>query len=159
MKKLRDASRALTPYGLTILRLAVGFIMAFHGWTKVADFSGWEQNVARLGIPAPQLFAALSAAAELGGGLALMLGFLTPIAALGIFINMLVAIFAVHAPNGLDAQRGGYEYPLLIAAVALFYLVRGAGPFSLDRLIFGMHREIEPDERVRPPIFARRARA
>jgi putative oxidoreductase len=122
---------------MTILRVVVGFVMAVHGWMKFADYDGWRASIANFGIPAPDLFAALSMAAELAGGIGLIVGLLTPIAAFGVLCNMLVAIFFVHRENGLLAQNGGFEYPLVLAASALFFLVHGAGPISVDHMIFG----------------------
>ncbi len=148
-RRLRAWSRVLTPGALTILRVVVGFILAVHGWQKLSDMGAWEGMVAQLGVPAPQLFAVLSMVAELGGGIALMLGLLTPLAALAILVNMLVAIFVVHAEGGLLANNNGFEYPLTIASVALFFLARGAGPISLDHAFFGRRREARDAGRIR----------
>ncbi|HEY8428511.1 MAG TPA: DoxX family protein [Sandaracinaceae bacterium] len=131
----------LTPVALTILRVVLGFVMAVHGWLKLADFDAWESSLAQLGVPAPTFFAALSTAAELAGGVGLVVGFLTPIAAFGVLLNMLVGIFLVHRENGFLVQNGGFEYPLILAALALFFLVRGAGPVSVDRAFFGYRAE------------------
>lgn len=118
--------------GLTALRLGVGIVMMFHGWDKLQGMQGWQQNVASMGIPFPEVSGWLAAIAEFGGGLALALGLLTPVAASGILIVMLTAIFTVHWGNGLMAANNGFELPLLIALIASFFLVRGAGPWSLD---------------------------
>jgi putative oxidoreductase len=144
MENLRRISHALSPLALTILRVVLGFVMAVHGWMKLVDYGSWRANIANMGIPAPDVFAALSTAAELVGGLGLIVGLLTPIAAFGVLCNMLVAIFVVHRENGLLAQNGGFEYPLVLAASALLFLVHGAGPISVDHAIFGRwgrHRE------------------
>ncbi|MCZ7677423.1 MAG: DoxX family protein [Sandaracinaceae bacterium] len=143
MDRLRSLSRALTPGALTILRVVVGFVLLVHGWMKLTSFEAWRGMVADLGVPAPDVFAAFSTAAELGGGIGLMLGLLTPIAALAVLVNMIVAILLVHADAGLLAAEGGFEYPLVLALVALFFLVRGAGPASVDALIFRRRPERE----------------
>src|SRR5438876_184535 len=89
-----------------------------------------------LQIPAPLAFLAI--AAEFFGGLGLILGFLTRIAAFGITVNMLVAIAAVHGPFGFfmnwtGTQKGeGIEYHLLVLAITAFLMIRGAGAFSID---------------------------
>lgn len=137
MNTLSKLSRVLSPVALTALRVGLGAILVVHGWQKLQDFEAWTTTVAQLGIPVAPLFAALAMLAELAGGLGLILGFLTPIAALAVLVNMIVAIVLVHWDNGLLAQQGGYEYPLTIALAALYFVVRGAGPFSLDRVIFG----------------------
>jgi len=131
---------------LTILRLVLGVIFFAHGAQKVLgwfggnDFSGtMGYFTSRMGIPTP--FAALAIMAEFLGGIGLIFGLLTRIAALGISVVMAVAIFRVHAPNGLfmnwtGAQRGeGFEFHLLAIAIAVSLLGRGAGAWSIDRLI------------------------
>ena len=90
-------------------------------------------------IPAP--FAFLAIAAEFFGGLGLILGFLTRIAAFGIAINMVVAIATVHSTFGFfmnwtGTQKGeGFEFHLLVLAITAFLMIRGAGAFSVDRAI------------------------
>jgi putative oxidoreductase len=92
-----------------------------------------------LHIPAPLAFLAM--AAEFFGGLGLILGFLTRIAAFGIAVNMVVAVAMVHSSFGFfmnwsGTQKGeGFEYHLLALAVTAFLMIRGAGAFSLDRVI------------------------
>ena len=79
---------------------------------------------------------------EFFGGLALVLGLFTRVAALGIVIVMLVAIVKAHAPHGLfmnwfgQKMGEGFEYHLLAIALALVLLVQGAGPFSVDRVLY-----------------------
>lgn len=157
MERLRATSRALTPPALTILRVVFGFVMAVHGWLKLADFDAWQSTVAQMGVPAPTLLATLSTAAELVGGIGLVVGLLTPVAALAVLVNMIVAIFLVHLEGGLLMQNNGFEYPLILAALALFFLVRGAGPVSVDRAIFG--RRAGEHERRRHAPFRREAPA
>ena len=90
-------------------------------------------------IPAPLAFLAI--AAEFFGGLGLIFGLLTRIAAFGIFCNMVVAIATVHHRFGFfmnwtGAQKGeGYEYHLLVLAITAFLMIRGAGAFPIDRLL------------------------
>jgi putative oxidoreductase len=91
-------------------------------------------------IPAP--FAFLAICAEFFGGLGLILGLLTRIAAFGVGVNMLVAIVAVHWKHGLfanwtGAQKGeGFEYHLLALAITVAIIVQGAGALSLDQVIY-----------------------
>jgi putative oxidoreductase len=90
-------------------------------------------------IPAP--FAFLAIAAEFFGSMGLILGFLTRIAGFGILMNMLVAIAMVHHRFGFfmnwtGLQKGeGYEYHLLVLAIAVYLIIRGAGAGSVDRLL------------------------
>jgi putative oxidoreductase len=88
----------------------------------------------------------LAICAEFFGGLGLIFGLLTRIAAFGIIVNMLVAIITVHHVNGLfmnwfGNQKGeGYEYHLLAIALGLVLLIKGAGALSLDRLLAGSEK-------------------
>ena len=131
----------LRPLALTTLRVVVGVVMLTHGWQKLSDMQSWIGSVDGYGIPSPELMAWLSMAAEFFGGLLLVLGLLTPLAGLAIFINMLVAIFVVHAGQGLLAQDGGFELPLTLGVVALYFVFRGSGPLGLDALLFRKRAE------------------
>ena len=116
----------------TLLRLVVGVIFIAHGWGKVTDVPGTIQQFASIGIPEPHVMVYVAIAGEFFGGLGLLLGFLTRIAALGTLGTMLVAIASVHLGHGLFAKNGGYEYPLVLALVSMFFVTHGAGPFSVD---------------------------
>ena len=130
---------------LAIVRLVLGLVMFPHGaqkmlaWFGGNGFSATMGFFTRGGIPAPLAFLAI--AAEFFGGLGLILGFLSRIAAFGILCNMVVAIERVHWANGLfmnwtGRQKGeGFEYHLLAIAMALAVIVGGAGAFSVDRLL------------------------
>ena len=89
----------------------------------------------------PAAFAFLAIMAEFLGGLGLILGLLTRFAAFGIAVNMLVAITMVHSQFGFFAnwsgqQKGeGIEYHLLVLAITVFLMIRGAGAASIDRKI------------------------
>jgi putative oxidoreductase len=131
---------------LTILRLVLGIVFFFHGaqkmlgWFGGYGFSGTMNFFTHnMGIPAGLAFLAI--AAEFFGSLGLILGLLARVAASGIIVNMLVAIAMVHRFNGISMnwtgqQKGeGYEFHLLAIAIALAVLIRGAGAFSIDRMI------------------------
>ena len=125
----------LQPLGLLALRVVLGAIMIGHGYGKV--FGGIHKHVetvASLGMPA--WLAYVSAGAEFVGGILLVLGLITRIAAIAVCINMLVAIFKVHFHNGLLGQ-GGYQFPLALAAMAFAIIFTGAGPISLDWVFSG----------------------
>jgi len=135
-----------------ILRFVLGVVFFAHGaqkmlgWFGGYGFSGtMAYFTGRAHIPA--VFAFLAIAAEFFGGLGLMFGFLTRIAAFGISVNMLVAIATVHSAVGFfmnwtGTQKGeGFEYHLLVLAITAFLMIRGAGAFSLDRAITIASRE------------------
>jgi len=131
MKRFRNG---LVPVAVTLLRISTGVIMVMHGLDKIHDIPAWTNQLTSLGVPSPQIMAYLAIAGEFGGGLGLLVGLLTPIAALGIMSNMAVAIFKVHWHNGLAAKNNGFEYPLTLFMIGFFFFCYGAGPVSLDRL-------------------------
>lgn len=123
----------------TILRLALGVVFFAHGWQKIFEYTvpGTQAAFSEMGVPAAQLVAPAVGFLELLGGAALILGILVrPVAAL-LTLNMLGALFLVHAPAGLFAEQGGYEFVLVLAAGAAALAVGGAGRLSLDARIFG----------------------
>lgn len=124
----------LHPLALLVLRLALGAIMIGHGYPKM--FGGLEHHVAmvnKLGLPG--WLGYLSAAAEFLGGILVVAGLITRLAALAICINMAVAIAYVHWSGGLLGEHG-YQFPLSLAAIAFALIFFGAGPISLDALIW-----------------------
>lgn len=130
---------------LAVVRLVLGVVFFAHGaqkmlgWFGGYGYSGTMGFFEHSGIPA--VFAFLAIAAEFFGGIGLLLGLLSRVAAFGITCNMLVAIATVHAANGLfmnwtGAQKGeGFEYHLLALAITFLIMVRGGGALSLDRLL------------------------
>jgi putative oxidoreductase len=122
----------LQPMALAVLRFTLGAIMIAHGWQKIADhMHGFMGMLAHLGIPAWMAY--LVVAAEFGGGILIVLGFLTRFAAVAILIDMLVAIVKVHLKNGMTGQ-GGFEFPMACAAIAFALIFFGAGPISIDHI-------------------------
>jgi len=128
----------------TLARLVLALVMFPHGAQKVLGwfggygFSGTMQFFTeQMGIPAVLAFLAI--AVEFLGPLALVLGLAGRVAAAGIVVNMAVAAWMVHLPNGFfmnwfGNQKGeGFEYHLLAIALALVVVVRGSGGWSLDR--------------------------
>ena len=135
-------------YTLTLVRLVLGLTFFMHGAQKMLGwFGGYGFHgtmgffTQQMGIPAPLAFLAICA--EFFGGLGLLVGLLSRIAALGIIVNMLVAIATVHHVNGFfmnwtGQQKGeGFEYHLLAIALAIVVLVKGSGAISIDRAIAG----------------------
>ncbi len=119
------------------LRLAVGVVLAYHGWLKVGDVSGFAGFVDSLGIPAPDLMAYVVTYLELLGGIALIVGLATRYVA-GLFvIEMVFTIALVKLDVGLIASEGGVgaELDLLILAIALSLVLTGAGRWSVDSLL------------------------
>jgi putative oxidoreductase len=119
----------------TLLRLAVGVIFVVHGAMKLSDVTGTAQAFAAQGIPLAGVSVYLAIAGEFLGGLGVLIGLLTRVAALGNFCVMVVAIGFVHLGHGLLGKNGGWEYPLVLLLTSLLFITSGAGPFSVDALI------------------------
>jgi putative oxidoreductase len=117
---------------LLALRLVAGPAFILHGWPKIQNAFGW------MGEAVPGWLQALAAFAEFGGGLALLFGLLTQLAALGIACVMIYAIFLVHVPKGdpFVGRGGSWELAAVYLAVMIALILRGAGSISLDALVF-----------------------
>ena len=149
--------------GLLVLRLVVGGINAAHGYTKVFGGSGKSATVSpeaekllgsgfkqfmdyggvqnqagflqSLGVPYPKAAAVALMAAEFGGGLALILGWRTRLAALALTAVQVVAIQKVHLPHGLihsSPEGSGYEFNETLAAATAALAIAGPGKIALD---------------------------
>ena len=130
--------------GLLVLRVIVGVIMAAHGLQKVqrgpAEFG--RTALDSLGVPAPGFMGYVVTFAELGGGILLILGLLTRLAAVVLTVDLVVAILLVKVRVGLIAEEGagaGAELDLALIAGVVALLLMGAGALSVDRLI-GLER-------------------
>ncbi|RCX16761.1 putative oxidoreductase [Fontibacillus phaseoli] len=128
--------------GLLILRLVVGLSFMAHGAQKLFGWfggygpkgtGGWMES---MGLKPGVLMAVMAGAGEFVGGILFAAGFLTPLGAVLIAITMIMAIVTVHGKNGYWSTANGYEYNLLIIAVALGVALIGAGDYSLDALLF-----------------------
>ena len=138
---------------LAILRLMLGVIFFAHGTQKMLGWFGGYGFTGTMGfftgvMHIPAVFAFLAIAAEFVGGLGLIFGLLTRVAAFGVFCNMIVAVAMVHHQFGFfmnwtGAQKGeGYEYHLLLLAASVVLMIRGAGAASVDRLLlFPIHNK------------------
>lgn len=117
---------------ITALRVVAGLLLALlHGSGKVPPSEQLIGGVTALGFPAPTLFAWLAGLAELAGGIFLAVGFLTRPSALVIAFTMLVAVFGTHAADPVNVKELG----LLYLVIAVIFLARGAGRWSVDRFI------------------------
>ena len=132
--------------GLLILRLVVGALFAGHGAQKLfgvvggGGLDGTAGFFENLGLRPGWLHARAAGTAEFAGGLLLALGLFTPFAAAALIAVMTTAVITVHAPNGIWNTNKGYEYNLVLAAVAFTVAAVGAGAWSLDEALgFDLH--------------------
>jgi putative oxidoreductase len=133
----------LMSIALLILRLVVGILFMGHGTQKLfgvlggpglVGFAGWVQG---LGLRPARVWALVAGVCEFGGGLLLALGLITPIAALALLAVMVTAVATVHWTKGLWVTNGGYEYNLVLSAVAVALALGGPGTYALDH-VFGL---------------------
>jgi putative oxidoreductase len=131
-------------WGLTLLRLVMGVVFFMHGAQKMLGWFGGYGFSGTMGfftnmMHIPAVFGFLAICAEFLGGMGLIVGALTRIAAFGIATNMVVAILMVHSHFGFfmnwtGQQKGeGFEYHLLAIAIAVVLMARGGGALSVDR--------------------------
>lgn len=128
---------------LTVIRITLGLVMFAHGAQKMLGWFGGYGFNGTMGyfenqMHIPALFAFLAICAEFFGSLGLLLGLLGRVAAFGIAVNMVVAIFKVHLANGFfmnwnGTQKGeGFEYHLLVLAITAAVMLYGSGAWSVD---------------------------
>ena len=134
-------------WSLLIVRVVLGVIFFGHGAQKLFGWFGGYGLKGTIGyfqqaLKIPPWLTVFCALTECFGGLAVLVGFLSRPAALGLIIVMLVAIERVHWPNGFfinwSLQQGkghGYEMNLALIAMAAAVLIGGGGAVSVDRLI------------------------
>ncbi len=142
MRKLLycDSVGNIGSLALLALRIVVGLAFIFHGQEKVKEANSWMKNMGpELAATAPHLQAA-AAYTELVGGAALIAGFLTRIAAIGIGGIMVAAIKMVHNPAEhlfvAEPGKPSFELAATYLACALVFFLIGPGRISLDWLLF-----------------------
>jgi putative oxidoreductase len=142
-KKLVRTDNDIAPL---VLRVILGIVFYFHGMQKLTTMYGGYGFTGtmgfftgKLGIPA--FFAFLAIMAEGVGWAGLISGLLTRVAALGITVNMIVAVYMLHWQNGIfmnwfGNQKGeGFEYHLLAIAIGIVLIIKGGGKWSLDQVV------------------------
>jgi putative oxidoreductase len=137
------------------LRLVIGYGFMAHGWAKLSRGpAGFAKLLEQIGAPLPEATAWVSTFIEVLGGLAILAGAFVAVVSIPLIVMMFVALFTVHLRYGFSAintigltadgpQFGppGYEVNLLYIAGLLALILRGAGPFSIDRLLARRQRE------------------
>lgn len=122
--------------GLLILRVVFGLGLILHSWPKIQAPFSWAK-----GGHIPGALQALATLGEFGGGVALLFGFLTPLACLGVLGVMAGAWWFQHRGNPWVNPGGkSFELASLYFTLALALLFTGPGRFSLDSLIWGRRK-------------------
>ncbi len=123
---------------LLVLRLVLGGVFVAHGAQKLfgsfggPGIEGTTGFHEQLGIEPARPMAVLAGLTEFLGGILVVAGFLTPLAALALIGVMAVAVLTVKLKNGFFAANDGYEYNLVLAAIALALVLAGGGAYGLD---------------------------
>jgi len=125
---------SLQSWGLTVLRMVVGFVFFMHGYQKLLKMGihGVAGFFGHLGIPFPIVAAVLVTLLEFVGGILLITGLATRIPSALLAVDMLVAIFTVHMKNGFFGM--GVEFPLTLVAGLICLALAGGGALSVKRL-------------------------
>ena len=137
--KLPFGNRSTTPAQdivLLVARLALGAVMIAHGWQKLAQggLGGTADGFAAMGIPLAPAAAAFAIALEIGGGVLVLLGALTPVVGVLWALHMAGAWWFVHR-DAFFAAEGGYELVLVLGVLGLVLASTGAGRLSVDHLL------------------------
>jgi|SRR6187200_3296952 len=129
-------------YGVTVLRLCVASVFLAHGLQKLLGLwggpglEGTAAMIRGLGFPYPMPLAVVLTLTEVGGGILLVLGWLTPWAALALAVDMGIAIWRVHSPHGFflaGGNRGqGIEFVLVLLGALVCLALSGSGALSVD---------------------------
>jgi putative oxidoreductase len=113
-------------------RLFYSSLYILYGYFKLTSYAGTTAYMAKQGLPAPAVFAALAIVIELGGGLLMLIGYQTRVVALGLAIYVLVAAFIAHAHFGDGNQMSHFFKNMAIVGGSLAFVAFGAGCYSLD---------------------------
>ncbi|MFF4568435.1 DoxX family protein [Streptomyces sp. NPDC001410] len=126
--------------GLLVLRLVTGLLIAGHGVQKVSfrlgghGLAGGTEEFRHDGFRGGRLTAVVAGASQIGAGLFLAAGLLTPLAAMAAMGVMTVA-GTVKWPKGLWVQNDGYEYPMVLVVVCAALALTGPGRWSADHAL------------------------
>ncbi len=128
--------------GLLIIRVVVGILFIGHGaqklfgWFGGYGLKGTGDWLASMGIKPGVAMALVAGLGELVGGILFLVGLLTPLAAVVIAGTMLVSILKVHGANGLWVTQNGYEYNLVLFALAVGIALIGPGRYAVDTFLW-----------------------
>ncbi len=127
---------------LLLVRIGIAWVFVYHGSQKVfgafggPGIDGFAAHLNHLPVLPPIAWAWMAALGELLGGLFVGIGLLARLATLPVIVTMLVAIATVHGKNGFGLQNSGYEYNMVLIAMAGAILLAGPGLLSVDAFLF-----------------------
>ena len=122
-------------FALALVRVVVGLSMAAHGWNKAISLDGTASWFDSIGMRPGRLHSRFAAAGELAAGLCFAVGLLTSFAALGFVGLMAVAWYTSHRSSGFFIIKGGWEYVMVLAVVAITVAMIGPGEWSIDHAV------------------------
>ncbi len=140
----RTLAAGLHPHGAAaVLRAGLAIVFLAHGSQKLfgvlggGGISGTAQYLASLGAQPSTLWAVLATLVEFGGGLAMVLGLFTRLAAFALAADMALAVYLTNWHNGFFAEKaaGGWEINMILACMAVSLILTGAGRFACDHAL------------------------
>lgn len=144
-----DVTTVRTSLGLLALRLFAGVALMHFGWGKIQHPFGWMGPDATV----PGFLQGLAALSEFGGGLALVLGLLTPLAMLGVVCTFSYAVF-LHVSHGDPFVGPGTTWSPagIYLTIGLTVLLTGPGRFSLDAWLFRARETPDAEPAAQPAL-------
>jgi putative oxidoreductase len=129
--------KSIGPPAYTLVRVCVGYIIFMHGWAKFTGpgLAGVAGYMTKLGLVPGSAFAGAAIFLEVVGGVCLIVGLFTRFVAAALAIEIGIAFLFVHLSHGFAANKGGFEYVLLLGVVLFAIAIRGGGPYSVDAKI------------------------
>lgn len=125
--------------GLLIARIILGSVLIAHGWQKFNEWTiaGTTEAFTGMGVPTAGVTAPIAAIVELVGGILILVGLVTRIAAALVALQMVGAgIWGGHFGAGVMVANNGWELVMVIAAAAVIFATAGPGQYAVDRFIF-----------------------
>jgi putative oxidoreductase len=127
--------RAGHSFGLLVVRIALSGIFLYTGFENVQRIGETATQLAKLGYPVAHVLAVVAAIAELGGGISILLGALTPFGCIALILFLLPTTYSFHVPGLLEGNPGQIVQTLKNLAIIgglIALLFSGPGRYSID---------------------------